>query len=272
MVAIQRQHLEASPMRRFLMSVCCLAVAALSACGAKEDRAAISRDLQNRGTTDLLQEASKDHYTAPADGRLTEKQVQMYLKVRDHEKQIALVARKELEQHSNNAKAAGEKSLSGMMEGFKGVGSLADLATADIRAARDLGYNSQEYLWVKGQILSASAAAMTEKFTQSMHVQLAATTAEMKKAMAEAKDDTTRQMYAQMVATYEKSTAAEKAEQERKAQTEPALAYNRQLLSKYENALNAYTTELSKYENKEGETKKAMDQWQKDLEKAGKTQ
>ncbi len=46
------------------------------------------------------------------------------------------------------------------------------------------------------------------------------------------------------------------------------MAYNRQLLSKYENALNAFTTEMSKYEDKPGEVQKSMDQWQKDMAKA----
>jgi len=74
---------------------------------------------------------------ATADGKLTDAQVQMYLKVRDHEKAIAKVAKQELQQHADAAKKEGEKSLAGMMEGFKSLGSAADFMTADIRAAAE---------------------------------------------------------------------------------------------------------------------------------------
>jgi hypothetical protein len=53
-----------------------------------------------------------------------------------------------------------------MMEGFKTMGSAADMLTADIRAAKDLGYNTQEYLWVKSQVLAASSAAMMAKMAE----------------------------------------------------------------------------------------------------------
>ncbi|HVR37928.1 MAG TPA: hypothetical protein VMU84_02455, partial [Thermoanaerobaculia bacterium] len=53
-------------------------------------------------------------------------------------------------------------------------------------------------------------------------------------------------------------------------QQDPAIVYNRQLLSKYENVLNAYAQELSKYENKEGEVQKSFADMQKQLEAAKK--
>jgi uncharacterized protein len=68
-----------------------------------------------------------------------------------------------------------------------------------------------------------------------------------------------------MLAGFEKQKAEAAAQ---KQQEDPAIAYNRQLLSKYEGTLNAYTQELSKYEDKPGEVQKGMEQWQKDLDKA----
>jgi hypothetical protein len=46
------------------------------------------------------------------------------------------------------------------------------------------------------------------------------------------------------------------------------VAYNQQLISKYENVLNAFANEISKYENKPGEAQQAVDQ----IEKIGKQQ
>lgn len=253
-------------MRRMIPAVLSLSLV-FAGCKAKEalDKANIANDLNKRGTVDLMKEVADDKYDPPADGRLTDAQVQMYLKVREHEKDIAKVARAEAQKHAEAAKKAGEKSLSGMLEGLKTMGSAADMLTADIRAAKDLGFNTQEYIWVKGQVLGASTAAMGEKMQQSMSAQMDASYAQMKKAYDEAKDDQTKSMYKQMLDGYEQQ---KKEAEANKQKEEPAVTYNRQLLSKYENALNAFATELDKWSDKPGEAQKSVEQWQKDMDKA----
>jgi hypothetical protein len=250
-------------MQRSLSVLLCLSLA-LAGCKAKElaDKAAISKDLDKRGTTDLMKEVANDSYDPPQDGRLAEAQIQMYLKVREHEKKIAEVAKAELKQHAENADKKGDKSIGGFMEGMKALGSAADLMTADIRAAKDLGYNTQEYLWVKQQILAASTAQMAEQFSNAMAANFDKAYTEAKKAHDEAKDEQTKKLYADVLAGYDKSKQEMTAQ---KQEVDPAAAYNRQLLSKYENALNAYAHELSKYEDKPGEVNKAMDEMQKKL-------
>lgn len=254
-------------MRHTLATALCLALA-LFGCKAKEalDKASISKDLDKRGTTDLMKEVANDKYTAPADGRLTDAQVQMYLKVREHEKAIAKVAKEEMQKHADEAKK-NEKSFAGLVEGFKTMGSAADFATADIRAAKDLGYNTQEYLWVKAQILGASTSAMAEQFAQQMSANFDKAYTEAKKAYDTAPDEQTRKIYADVVAQYDKQRQEMKQNAE---QQDPAVAYNRQLLSKYENALNAYAQELSKYENKEGEVQKSFEDMQKQIDASKK--
>lgn len=241
---------------------------ALAGCKVKEayDKAKISQDLDKKGTVDLMKEVADDKYTPPADGKLTDAQIQMYLKVREHEKDIAKVAREEAQKHAAAADKAGEKSIAGFVEGLKTMGSAADMFTADIRAAKDLGYNTQEYLWVKTQVLAASTAAMSEKLTQSFSASMDASYAQMKKSYDEAKDDQTKQMYKQMLDSYEQSK--KEAAEANKAQADPTLVYNRQLLSKYENALNAIANEAAKYEDKPGDAQKAMQKFQQDLDKA----
>lgn len=247
-------------MRRTLFLMLCLSLA-LAGCKAKElaDKADISRDLKEKGTTDLMEEVAKDQYTPPADGRLTDAQVQMYLKVREHEKKIAAVAKEEMKKHAQTAEQKGDKSIGGMLEGFKALGSAADFMTADIRAAKELGYNSQEYLWVKQQVLTASTSQMAEEFGKSMQQNFDQAYAEAKKQHDSAADEQTKKLYADVLAGYEKS------KQEMAAQTEqdPATQYNKQLLSKYESALNAFAQELSKFEDKPGEVQKAVDDMQK---------
>ena len=253
-------------MRRILLAGLCLTIA-LSGCKAKEayDKLAISKDLDKNGTTDLMKKVADDKYDPPADGKLTDNQVQMYLKVREKEKAIAQIAKQEAQQHADNAKKAGDKSLAGMMEGFKTLGSVADLVTADIRAAKDLGYNTQEYLWVKGQIMAVSTNAMVSKMQEAGAAAFDQMYQQTKKAYDEASDDATKKMYKETLDGLDKQKADMKAEQEKQ---DPAIAYNKQLVSKYESALNAFTQELSKYEDKNGETEKKMQDWQKEMDKS----
>jgi hypothetical protein len=241
---------------------------ALAGCKAKEafDKAKISQDLEKHGTLDLMKDVSKDKYQPPADGKLTDAQMQMYLKVRGHEKDIAQVARKEAEAHADAAKKAGDKSIAGMMEGFKTMGSAAAMLTADIRAAKDLGYNTQEYLWVKSQVLAASSAAMMSKMADATNASLDGAYTQMKKSYDEAKDDQTKKMYKEMLDNYDKQRAEMK--KESAANIAPAVAYNQQLIAKYDGALNALATEMSKWEEKPGDAQKSVDEFQKGIDKA----
>lgn len=254
-------------MRRLTPVILILSVALFS-CKAKEamDKAQIATDLAKTGSTSkLMKDVENDTYDAPADGKLTDAQVQMYLKVRDRERAIAQVAKQQLQQHADAAKKAGDKSLAGMMEGFKGLGSVADVLTADIRAAKDLGFNTQEYVWVKGQILSASGSAMGQELADVMSAQMDATYDQTKKAYDEAKDDETKAMFKQTLDAIEEQKKEAAAN---KQQEDPSITYNRQLLSKYENTLNALASEMGKWEEKPGDAQKSVDQWQKDVDKA----
>jgi hypothetical protein len=254
-------------MRRTLSAVLMLSMA-LAGCKAKEayDKAKISQDLDKHGTMDLMKDVSKDKYNPPSDGKLTDAQMQMYLKVRGHEKDIAQVARKEAQAHADAAKKAGDKSIAGMIEGFKTMGSAADMLTADIRAAKDLGYNTQEYLWVKTQVLAASSAAMMSKMAEATNASFDGAYTQMKKSYDEAKDDQTKKMYKDMLDNYDKQRAEMK--KDSAANISPSVAYNQQLIAKYDGALNAIATEMSKWEEKPGDAQKSVDEFSKGVDKA----
>ncbi|HEX8152412.1 MAG TPA: hypothetical protein VF698_04765, partial [Thermoanaerobaculia bacterium] len=201
-----------------------------------------------------------DTYEAPADGKLTDAQMKMYLKVRQAEAKIAQVARKEAEAHAKDAKK-NEKSLAGVMDSFKTMGSVADMLTADIRAAKELGYNTQEYLWVKQQVLEVSGAAMAEQMNQAMSKNFDQAYAQTKKAYDEATDENTKKMYAEMLAGYDKSKAEMAAAQQN---VEPHVKHNRELVNKYENELAGWAHEMAKWSDKPEDAKKAVE----DLNKA----
>ncbi len=251
-------------MRRIVPAVLAMSVV-LCGCKAKElaEKANIARDLEKRGTVSLMKEVANDQYDPPKDGKLTESQIQMYLKVRNHEKDIAKVALQEAQKHADAGDKA-KSSIAGVMESFKAMSSAAEFATADIRAAKDLGYNTQEYLWVKGQVLAASMAAFADTTSKALNASMDASYQQMKKAYDEAKDEQSKQMYKQMLDNYDQTRKEGK---EATANQDPALVYNRELLKKYDNELAAFTTEMSKYEKNEGEAQKGLEQWQKEMNK-----
>ena len=254
-------------MRRMIPAVLVLSLI-LSGCKLKElaSKADIARDLDKRGTIDLMKDVSKDKYDPPRDGKLTDGQVQMYLKVRQHEKDIAKVAKEQMDQHSKAADQA-KHSLSGVFEAVQTMQSAGQFFTADIRAAKDLGYNTQEYLWVKGQIMAASVTAFAEKMTNAMSAQQDAAMAQTKKAYEEAKDEQSKQMYKQMLDSYAQTVKEGK---EVTSKVPPEVEYNRQLLKKYDTELAAFTNELGKFESKDGEAKASVDELQKKLDEAAK--
>jgi chromosome segregation ATPase len=249
-------------MRRILFAVTALSFSFLIAGCFRES--SIKRDLDKRGTLDLMKEVANDKYTPPKDGKLTDAQVQMYLKVRNHERDIAKVAAQKMQEKAKEADAQ-KNTLSGMVKGFQAMSAGAEFATADIRAAKDLHYNTQEYLWVKGQVLAASMAAYTEKVADAMSAQVDAARAQAQKAYDEAKDEQSKAMAKQMLDAYAQTA---KEGQQTAQQTDPAVKYNRELLKKYDTELAAFTTEMSKYEQKDGDAQKTMDDFQKSLDKA----
>jgi len=252
------------PMRRTLYATVALCVL-LTGCKVKElaEKAKAEHDLNKSGSTiDLMKNVANDKYAPPTDGKLTDGQIKMYLKVREHEKAIVQVAKKQFE---DNAKKADQQknSIAGMMDGLKAMGSAADLVTADIRAAKDLGFNTQEYLWVKGQIIAASTQAFADKMGDAMNQQMEASYQQMKKAHDEAKDETTKKMYADTLAGMEKS----RAEMQQAKTVDPTVAYNRELLSHYENAMAALLNESAKYSD-DPNAPKAADELTKKLDEA----
>lgn len=252
---------------RTALVVCLLATLA---CGRDEKKSPeeISDTLQDKGTTDVLKAAADDKYDPPADGRLTDAQVQMYLKVREREKDIARVARQEAQAHAKKADEAGEKSLGGMMEAFKTLGSVADLATADIRAAQELGLNTAEYQWVKNTILALSAADMSSQMMDASSAAIDSGYAQLKKQHDETTDPTTKKALADMMAQYEKSKG-ELEKEKGEVQKDAAYEYNKQLVSKYASTLDALTTEMAKYYDSDDDAKKNMADIEKAMQGAG---
>lgn len=157
-------------MKRLFGILTILVLVALAAgCGKpSEKEAAIEERLDEKGTVDLMDEVAKaPDYQPPAAGHLTEKQVEMYLDVRRREQKIRQVALKNLKEKGDEAEQ--EKRDVGLYEAMKAVGDIADVATADLRAAQELGHNPKEYQWVKAQVHEAQMMEATRGLSQQVN-------------------------------------------------------------------------------------------------------
>lgn len=123
------------------VSLCLLLAAPACKGGPEADQAAIKERLHEKGTAELMHEVSTaPEYRPPADGRLSERQVRIYLDVRRRERKIREIAAKDV----------------------------ASAATAGLRAAVELGYNPKEYSWIEDRVL----AARMLQTTHSLHQQI----------------------------------------------------------------------------------------------------
>lgn len=191
-----------------------------------DDEASIKETLEEKGTIDVMDEISKaPEYKGPADGKLTDQQVKMYIEVRQREQKIKEVALKELKAKGDKAKE--EKREVGMFEAMKAIGDLADVATADLRAAHELGHNPNEYTWIKERV----AEAQLNQMSQAMNQQLAQSQNSIVKMLEEqkklAKDDAQKAELDKQIAELKSSTA------EADANNTPGAQYNAQLIAKY---------------------------------------
>jgi hypothetical protein len=107
--------------------------------------------------------AKAPDYPPPADGQLSDAQVKMYFDVRQREQQIRQVAFKELQDKGGafleSLKTVGDRS---------DTANIADIATADLRAAQELGFNPKEYQWVKERVLEARMLETTRALAQQV--------------------------------------------------------------------------------------------------------
>lgn len=201
-----------------------------------DDEASIQKTLNDQGTVDVMEKVAKaPEYQPPADGHLSDPQVKMYIEVRQREHKIREVALKNLKAKGDKAKA--EKKEVGMFEAMKAMGDLADVATADLRAAQELGHNPNEYTWIKERVLEVDMLQMTKTVNKQLvqgQQSLVTMLEEQKKLVT---DDAQRAELDQQIAEMKQSAA------EAAADSTPAKEYNAGLLARYKNEFDKLKAE-----------------------------
>lgn len=214
-----------------------------------DDEASIKESLEEKGTIDVMDEIAKaPEYHGPADGKLTDQQVKMYIEVRQREQKIREVALKELKAKGDKAKE--EKREVGMFEAMKAIGDLADVATADLRAAHELGHNPNEYTWVKERVLEAQLAQTSKALNQQMVQGQQSILKMLEEQKKLATDDTQKAELDKQIAELKNSAA------EAEANNTPGAEHNLQLIAKYKadfDKLQAEDVRIAQQQNSDGQ-------------------
>ena len=199
--------------------------AALLASGCKDEASEEAAQAPSR-PMDVMAEVAKAKYDPPADGRLTEKQVEMFLAVKEREREIREASIREIEAKTA-ARKEGEEDLAQSMQS---VGDVVGLTMADLRAALELGHNPKEYTWVKERVAEAQVAEANKILSERV--------------------DQNRTQYLEMLEKERKGAATEEQRAEIDRQIEefqrrpdnaapasPAVQHNVALLAKYRDEL-----------------------------------
>jgi hypothetical protein len=214
----------------------------------------------------LLQEVSQAEFQAPADGRLTDEQIRMYLEVRERQQALRRAALEGLGEHqaaepavtappetpaatAENPMAPEGPEPSDTLEApqvpaeipalepavgaLEVVGDHADPALAELQAVRELGFNPKEYLWVRDQVREAQIARagllLSRRLADTRDRHIAHLEAE--KAAAATPEE--KAAIEQRIATFREGI------QQSQPELAPALAFNAELLDRYDERLAA---------------------------------
>jgi hypothetical protein len=163
--------------------------------------------------------AKAPDYPPPADGRLTDAQVKMYFDVRQREQQIREVAFKEFQDKGDT-----------FLESLKTVGDQPDIATADLRAAQELGFNPKEYQWVKERVLEARMLETTRALAQQVAQSRQQVLALFEQRRQEATDPVAKAEAERQLEELQKNAASAPASP---LESDPAREHNADLLARF---------------------------------------
>jgi hypothetical protein len=138
----------------------------------------------------VLDRAAAADYAPPADGRLTESQVAMYLRVETRAAEI----RRESEGAADRSDDAFRRA-----------------ASADLTAAADLGYNPRELEWVRDRVQEARRAELSLSLLQAAQAGRASYLASLESERAESGDAARVALLEQRIRDLKKSSAESQA-------------------------------------------------------------
>ncbi|HTQ78600.1 MAG TPA: hypothetical protein VMM92_01295 [Thermoanaerobaculia bacterium] len=207
---------------------------------------------ERHGVAALLDEVARARFTPPRDGRLTERQVEMYIEV---ERQTGELRRQALAAATASRPAASQPAAAGSAKPAKddlfaafrnlrsasSTGNAGDTGDLELRAANELKLNLKEFAWVRERVLEARMAAATLQLERRLSTGREQYLALLERQRQSAQDEVQRADLAEQIADFRRRT--------RRAVprvTEP-VQKNIELLTRYEDRLVQVQTPAERF-------------------------
>jgi len=189
---------------------------------------------------------SESTYQPPADGRLTDTQIDMYIAVRKHEGEMLASSAKNVAEKSQKAKES-SNGISSSINSFEAMQAAMDFANLDFKAAKDLKYNPDEYEWVKQTILDTNiaienanqAAALQTDFLMNLEK----SKQEMEQSIKDAPNEETRRALLDARESLDKG----KEQLSRQMKLSEDIKHNQRLIEKHQTELSVLNDEIRKW-------------------------
>jgi len=104
---------------------------------------------------DLISAAEADRYAPPSDGKLTEQQVQDFIRVMERAKEASAERQERIRQIAEQADSNQRVSLGDLSTVITGITEVAGLNTAEIEIVKSTGGNWAEHQWVRETLRAA---------------------------------------------------------------------------------------------------------------------
>lgn len=127
---------------------------------------------------------------------------------------------------------------------YEAIGDAADFVTADLRAAKKLGYNAKEFQWVKETIIANNAAIMSDTSKKSASKMYNNMLKNLKQQREAAETEELRKMYDEQIQALSQNVEEINKEEE---WAENVNEYNKKLLMKYKDQIQGLDLELKKW-------------------------
>ncbi len=224
-----------------------LTILALFATGCGEDVESIQQVFTETEFDQVMNEVADDNYTPPADGRLTEAQIEMYIAVKKRETELLEAGASQANARVEQLEQAEDDSMRGAVRALAASKALADYVSSDLRAAHELGVNTAEYEWVRDTLLETAAQSMLDDIHTTLKQQQAQALHELTSARDAATDPALRDHYASAIAELEAEIQSEERQRQHEAADLAAMRHNQGLLERHAEQLNVVEAELKKW-------------------------
>jgi len=172
---------------------------------------------------------ARQTYRPPADGRLGTKQVERYLAVWKH------VPPPTPGETLRPTPFAGRTAA---------LGDVTEAMAPDVKVARDQGWNTAEYLWVRERILEAEAARTTERLNENVLAMLDRTLSGLKARAAAAPDEGSRRLLQEQIAAF--SDEATRVRREAAVPEPESVRANERVLEPFRDKLDAIRDQIDR--------------------------